>query len=269
MSRLTFTLRGEPEERLDLSQLTPAGLAGMSIKAIAALPIGQSRRNSTVGDNFRITGNDETNIVFAGGSSRFDGIATGLHDGAIRVVGDTGAETGRLMRNGALTVEGSVGPYAGSGMRGGRIEIFGNAGERLGGPVSGEMAGMAGGLLIVRGKAGERAGDRMRRGLIAVLKGAGDFAGSRMIAGTLVVVGGAGKMPGYLMRRGSILLDREPASRSPSFVESGAPDLAFARLTDRYLMELKLIKRPLLGPTPRRFGGDNAVLGLGEILLRP
>jgi formylmethanofuran dehydrogenase subunit C len=121
-------------------------------------------------------------------------------------------------------------------------------------------------VLVVRGRAGAFAADRMRRGLIAVLKGCGDHAGSRMIAGTLVVAGGAGEMPGYLMRRGSILLDRAPKSFSPSFVESGAPDSVFAALADRHLIAEGILRRPLLGRTPRRFGGDNAVLGLGEIL---
>ena len=99
-----------------------------------------------------------------------------------------------------------------------------------------------------------------------MLKGCGDHAGSRMIAGTLVVAGGAGEMPGYLMRRGSILLDRAPKSLSPSFVESGAPDSVFATLADRHLVAEGILRRPLLGKAPRKYGGDNAVLGLGEIL---
>ena len=110
------------------------------------------------------------------------------------------------------------------------------------------------------------AGDRMRRGLVAVLRGAGENAGCRMVAGTLVVAGGAGPMPGMLMRRGSILLDRAPAALSPSFVESGAPDSVFARLVDRHLWAEGITRRPLFAATPRRFGGDNAVLGLGEVV---
>lgn len=266
MSRLTFTLRAEPEERLDLSPLTPAGLAGLDRKAIAALRIGQSKRGATVGEIFRITGKDPADIVFEGGSSRFDGIGTALDGGSIRVVGDVGAQAGRLMRGGELTVEGGAGPHAGSGMRGGRIEIAGNAGDHLGGPLAGELAGMNGGMLVVRGRAGDYSADRMRRGMIAVLKGAGDYPGSRMIAGTLVAAGDVGKMPGYLMRRGSILLDRQPKMLSPSFVRCGSPDLAFAALLDRHLVAEGILKRPLLGRAPVRYGGDNAVLGLGEIL---
>ncbi len=43
MSRLTFTLRAEPEERLDLSVLTAHRLADIDPTAIAALRIGCDR----------------------------------------------------------------------------------------------------------------------------------------------------------------------------------------------------------------------------------
>ncbi len=267
MKALTFTLIAEPPERLDLSPLTPARLAGLDKRAMLAVRLGQSKRASTVGDIFRVAGGDLGDIVFDGGSTRFDGVGAGLTDGQIRVIGDVGAQAGRQLGGGRLTIHGSAGPHAGSAMRGGRLEIFGNAGDLLAAPLAGELAGMAGGLLVVHGKAGARAGDRMRRGLIAVLRGSGPQAGSRMVAGTLVVAGGAGAMPGYLMRRGSILLDRPPEALSPSFVETGAPDSAFARLIDRLLTAEGILKRSLLGSVQRRFSGDNAVAGHGEILV--
>jgi formylmethanofuran dehydrogenase subunit C len=264
---LTFTLVAEPPERLDLSRLTPQGLAGLSKRDIERIKIGQSKRASAVGDIFRVSGSDVKAIIFDCGSSRFDCVAAGLTEGAVRVIGDVGAQAGRAMRGGRLTVEGDAGPHTGSGMRGGRLEVFGSAGDHLGAPLAGELAGMNGGVLVVRGRAGAFAADRMRRGLIAVLKGCGDYAGSRMIAGTLVVIGGTGQMPGFLMRRGSILLDRTPKSLSPSFIECGAPALVFSILVDRHLIAEKILKEPLLGKAPRRYGGDNAVLGKGEILL--
>ena len=266
MSALTFTLLSEPPERLDLSPLTPERLAGRKKRDIEKIPVGMSRRPSLVGDLFRVSGTNVSEIVFEGSSLRFDKLAEGMQDGSIRVTGNAGAQAGRAMRGGTLTIEGDAGPHAASCMRGGRIEINGNAGDHLGAPLTGELAGMNGGVVVVRGKAGAFAADRMRRGLIAVLKGAGDHAGSRMIAGTLVVTGGTGDMPGYLMRRGSILLDREPENLSPSFVECGAPDIVFASVLDRHLVADRILKRPLLGRSPRRYGGDNAVLGLGEIL---
>lgn len=266
MSRLTFKLMAEPPERLDLSQLTPQGLAGLDRRGILAIRIGQSKAGATVGDVFRVTGSDRADIVFDGGSDRFDGVATGMTAGTIHVAGNVGAQAARQMAGGVLVVDGTAGPYAGSGLRGGRVEVAGNAGDHLGAPLSGEMTGMAGGTLIVRGRAGHYVGDRMRRGLIAVLRGAGDYAGCRMIAGTVTVAGSVGAMPGYLMRRGSIVLDREPKSISPSFVRCGSPDLAFSGLLDRHFITEAIVKRPLLGRAPIRLGGDNAVLGLGEIL---
>jgi formylmethanofuran dehydrogenase subunit C len=265
---LTFTLREAPPERLDLSPLTPENLAGLSTGEIEAIPLGMSKRGLKAGDLFRIGGGDARTIVFEGGSSRFDRVGAGMTEGSIRVTGDVGAQAGRRMRAGQLAIEGNAGPHAGSGMGGGRLEILGDAGDHLGGPLAGELAGMNGGLLIVRGRAGDHAGDRMRRGVAAVLKGCGDYAGARMVAGTLVVTGGAGRLPGYLMRRGSILMDRMPQDLSPSFVECGAPDNAFAAVFDRYLMAEDILRRPLLGMAPGRFGGDNAVAGTGEILFR-
>jgi len=267
VSALVFSLRGEPPERLDLSPLTPLALGGLGRRDIEVTRLGQSKRASTVGDIFRVTGSEAGEIVFEGGSRRFDRVASGMVDGMVRVIGDVGAQAGRGMAGGHLVVDGEAGPHAGSGMRGGRLEIHGDAGECLGGPLAGETAGMSGGVLVVRGMAGDFAADRMRRGLIAVLGGAGRHAGCRMIAGTLVIVGGTGEMPGYLMRRGSILLDRMPESLSPSFVENGAPDSVFARLVDRHLVADGILARPLLGASPRRYGGDNAVLGKGELLV--
>jgi formylmethanofuran dehydrogenase subunit C len=263
---LTFTLIASPPERLDLSPLTPERLAGKSRNEIEKIPVGMSKRSAPVGEYFRVGGGDVAEIVFEGGSARFDRVAEAMREGSVRVVGDAGAQAGRAMQGGTLTIEGDAGPHAGSCMRGGRIEIAGKAGDHLGGPLAGELAGMNGGTVVVRGRAGAFAGDRMRRGLIAVLKGAGDHAGCRMIAGTICIAGGVGEAPGYLMRRGSILLDRAPQIISPSFVECGAPDSVFAVLIDRHLIAEGILKRPLLGRAPRRLGGDNAVLGKGEIL---
>jgi formylmethanofuran dehydrogenase subunit C len=263
---LTFRLLAAPAERVDLSPLTPRSLAGMAVRDIEKITIGLSKRASKVGDMFRVAKGDATSIVFEGGSDRLDGVAQNLEEGEVRVIGDVGAQAGRSMRGGRLTVEGNAGPHAGSRMEGGVLDIKGDAGNHLGGPLAGELAGMNGGTLMVRGRAGAFAGDRMRRGLVAILKGSGDHAGSRMIAGTVVVVGGTGEMPGYLMRRGSILLDRAPEGVSPSFVEGGSPDGVFAALVDRHLVAAGILGRPLLGKVPRRYVGDNAVLGLGEIL---
>ena len=93
---------------------------------------------------------------------------------------------------------------------------------------------------------------------------AGDYAGSRIIAGTLIVLGGAGRLPGYLMRRGTIVLG-SAATLSPTFVDCGAHNLVFARVFSRLLRPDSKGAADLLDKRLRRFGGDTAVLGKGEI----
>ncbi len=268
MKALTFSLLAEPEERLDLSGLTTAALAGLSALQIAKLQVGTGRKPVLAGDIFKITGKDAASLVIEGSSSRLDKVGSGLSGGFIRVTGNVGNQAGRRMSGGSLVVEGSAGDHPGSGMAGGRVEIKGNAGDNVGAPLAGETIGMEGGVLIVHGKAGDYAGDRLRRGVIAILKGCGDYAGYRMIAGTIVVTGRVGAMPGYLMKRGSLLFDRHPENVSPTFMPCGEPDIAFSGLFDRFLINEKILARPLLGPKPGRYGGDNAVSGKGEILFR-
>lgn len=268
MKALTFSLLAEPEERLDLSGLTPASLAGLTGLQIAKLRVGTSRTPALVGDAFKVTGKDASSIVLDGSSSRFEKVGAGLNGGAIRVTGNVGSQAGRKMSGGSLLVEGNSGDHAGSGMASGRFEIRGNTGHYAGGPLAGELTGMEGGVLIVRGKAGHYAGNRLRRGIIAILKGCGDYAGYRMIAGTIVVTGRVGAMPGYLMKRGSLLFDRRPEQLSPTFVDCGETDIAFSALFDRFLINEKILDKPLLGQKPGKYGGDNAVSGKGEILFR-
>jgi formylmethanofuran dehydrogenase subunit C len=268
MKALTFSLLAEPEERLDLSGLTPASLTGLTALQITKLRVGTGRNPAAVGDIFKITGKDAGNLIFEGSSSRFDKVGVALNGGSIRITGNVGSQAGRKMTAGSLLIHGSVGDHAGSGMVGGRLEIKGNAGDYAGGPLAGEITGMEGGILIIRGKAGHYAGDRLRRGIIAILKGCGDYAGYRMIAGTIVVTGRVGAMPGYLMKRGSLLFDRRPEQFSPTFVDCGEPDIAFSGLFDRFLVAEGILDRSLLGQKPGKYGGDNAVSGKGEILFR-
>ncbi|MBO0752554.1 MAG: formylmethanofuran dehydrogenase subunit C, partial [Bradyrhizobiaceae bacterium] len=122
--------------------------------------------------------------------------------------------------------------------------------------------------VVVHGRVGERAGDRLRRGTIVVEGGAGAYAGSRMIAGTLVVLGHTGPLPGYLMQRGTIVLGDRSEEMSPTFVDCGVHDLVALRLMAGFLGSHstragRLAKKPL-----RRFAGDMAALGKGEIFLR-
>jgi formylmethanofuran dehydrogenase subunit C len=70
------------------------------------------------------------------------------------------------------------------------------------------------------------------------------------------------------MRRGTIVLGREAAELSPTFIDCGVHDLIAARLIAGFVdgyspRAARLLRRPL-----RRFAGDMATLGKGEILLR-
>jgi formylmethanofuran dehydrogenase subunit C len=89
-----------------------------------------------------------------------------------------------------------------------------------------------------------------------------------MIAGTLVVAGRTGSLPGYLMKRGTVVLGAKSEELSPTFIDCGVYDLVAARLMAGFIgghsaRAAKLFERPL-----RRFAGDMAVLGKGEIFIR-
>ena len=266
MKPLVFTLRGRPDQRLDLSSLAPHRLAGLSDADIEKIELQTTRRRVAVGDVFRLRMGETGQVRIEASCERLDRIGQEMNGGEIVVEGDVGARVGRLMKSGRLTVRGSTGPWAASGMKGGTIEIFGDAGDRLGGPVAGEVAGMRGGVVVVHGRAGERAGDRLRRGTIVVEGDAGAYAGSRMIAGTLVVLGRTGPLPGYLMKRGTIILGDRSEELSPTFIDCGVHDLVALRLMASFLAGHsaragKLFRRPM-----RRFAGDMATLGKGEII---
>jgi formylmethanofuran dehydrogenase subunit C len=265
MSALVFSLKGEPEQRLDLSGLVPASLQGLDEKSLARLPVHSTRFRLNVGDVFSIRMGDASSLRFAGGSSRFDHVGAGMVAGEIVVEGPVGQRAGRRMRGGRLHIKGDAGAFAASAMSGGLLEIDGNAGDNVGGPLTGEMAGMAGGVAILRGDAGVRAGDRQRRGLIVVEGRSGADAGSRMIAGTLVLRGAVATAPGRLMRRGTIIVFAKDCPISPTFADCGIDDPVVARLLAAELGRLGLgTWRKSLGSV-RRLMGDMAVLGKGEI----
>jgi formylmethanofuran dehydrogenase subunit C len=124
---------------------------------------------------------------------------------------------------------------------------------------------MNGGVLHVAGSAGPRAGDRMRRGLLLIEGAAGDYAGSRMIAGTIAIGGKAGALPGYLMNRGAMLLAGGAETLAPTFVDCGVYELVAARLLAAHVAGFSdALGAAFAGPL-RRYAGDLAALGKGEI----
>jgi formylmethanofuran dehydrogenase subunit C len=263
---LVFTLRQQPEQRLDLSPLVPHLLAGKTEADIERIELQTTRQRVTVADIFRLRMGDPERIRIQGAGDRIDYVGQHMQGGEIVIDGDVGVQAGRLMAGGRLTVRGSAGPYAASGMTGGVIDIDA-AGACLGAPLPGEMAGMRGGVVVVHGGAAERAGDRMRRGTIIIEGEAGAYAGSRMIAGTLIIAGKTGPLPGFLMKRGTVVLGEGASAMSPTFLDCGQYQLLalrlWARLTEPYSKRAGgLLKRPL-----KRLAGDMAVLGKGEIFI--
>jgi formylmethanofuran dehydrogenase subunit C len=105
----------------------------------------------------------------------------------------------------------------------------------------------------------------MRKGLI-LAGSAGAYTASRMIAGTIVVSGALGDHPGYGMRRGTLIAGGHGALL-PTFVETGTPDLVFVRLLAQSLKRLGAAQAGLLGGTLRRYSGDLATLGKGELFV--
>ena len=266
MKPLIFALRHEPEQRLDLSKLTPDRLVGRALKDIEAIAIGTTKASVKVGDVFKLRAGDAQSLHFEGGSERFDLLGAKLLAGfSIHVEGDVGLGLGRGAQGGAITVAGSAGPYAASGMSGGHIAIDGDAGDFLAAPFAGEIAGMSGGRVLVRGNAGARAGDRLRRGIIVVEGDAGEDLGSRAIAGTIIALGKTHGRIGYLNKRASLVL-AQPRDLGPTYVDCGAHDFSFARLFAKALAEESRRAARLLSQRLQRYAGDTAVYGKGEIL---
>jgi len=265
VSALTFQLKNAPEERLDLSPLTPDRLGGLKAKDIEALAIGTTRVPVTVGDMFKVKGKDASKVVFVGTDARCDKIGDAMAEGAIVVDGNAGAYLGAGMKKGKIEVKGSAGALAGASMAGGTIDISRHAGERAGGINVGETLGMRGGVLTIGGNAGPLIGERMRRGLVIVSGDAGDYAGARMVAGTILFKRGVGANAGFGLRRGSLIFVKEPKTILPTFGDCGVLEFDYLRLLERWLRANS--KPTKLGARARRLMGDMSVLGKGEMLI--
>jgi len=264
---LVLRLRAAPEQRLDMSPLTPQRLAGKSEREISGVELQTTRRTLRVGDLFDVSEGSAEHILIEGGSERFDRVGEGMSAGSITVDGEVGIRAGRQMTGGRLAINGNSSHWTASGMTAGFIEIGGHAGDRLGGPLAGEVEGMSGGMVVVRGDAGARAADRLRRGVVIIEGDAGDDAGARMLAGTLIVRGAAGARTGYLLRRGTIVLGAVSGDFGPTFVDCGVHELTAHLLMAAYVGESSAKAASVLRRSLRRFLGDMAVLGKGEIFV--
>lgn len=264
---LTFKLRSEPAERLNLSALIPGKLAAMNIADIERLDIGTGPRAVHLGDAFAVTGTPGDTVIIEGGSGRLDFIGETHTGGTIIVDGDAGAYAGRKMRAGRLEIRGNAGAYLASAMLDGLVTVAGSAGDYLGAPRAGEKDGITGGSIIVTGPIGHQCAARMRRGLVVSKTTIGAFAGNRMMGGTIWAAGGFGPGAGCQMRRGTLItptLD-DPL---PTFLDCGVHDLGILHIMSRHYAAALGKAAPVLPSGPvRRFAGDMAHLGRGEILV--
>lgn len=267
MSTLSFSLRSAPKVALDLSQLIPSKLAGLSIAEIERLSLGDDPHAGRVGDAFAVSGTPGDDIVIVGSSPLLDHVGAGLDGGSITVDGSVGANAGRAMKGGKITIGGNAGTYVASTATGGILHIKGSAGDFLAGTRPGDRFGMLGGTVLVDGNVGERAGERMRRGVVVVKGSFGAAAGSRMVGGTLWTEGGFGPRPGPLLRRGT-LIGPSVAEVLPTFADCGRVDPVILRIISRYVAQtLGPLAPKALPGSVRKLAGDQATIGKGEILL--
>lgn len=268
---IRLTLRGPPPVRLSLRGFIPERLAGLSSAAIARQPLRQGNRAGVLGDWFKvdISAGAEERLLVSGPGDRLDDVGAEMTRGELAVEGDVGACVGLEMSGGRILVEGSAGQGAGTAMGGGDLRITGNAGDHVGTALPGEREGMRSGTVIIEGDAGAGVGDRMRLGLIVVLGSVGPFCGARMNAGTVVIGGAIGESAGAAMRRGTLVAPRGNLQTLPGFADSGVHDLTVLRLLAQVLTTRRL--GPVLEQLRalRRWQGDLAVAGKGEIWTAP
>jgi len=267
MSGLTFRLKAAPEERLDVSELTPRRLASLSQGEIERIVVGSTKRQARVGDVFTLGGRPGDSVRFENGSGHLDFVGSRLDEGTVFVDGDVGDYAGREMSGGRLDIRGDARAFLASGLRGGLVTVRGSAGSQVGAQRAGDKFGMAGGIVVIEGHAGDRIGDRMRRGTIIVRGRCGAIAGTRMLGGTIWTDQGFGPNPGLLMRRGT-LIGPNVEKRLATFVDTGRHELVILRVLSRYLAATlgPLAPRPITGPV-RKYAGDLATIGKGELLI--
>ena len=265
MTRLV--LRAEPPLRLSLDGLIPERLAGLSSGEIERLPLRLGNRRGAVGDWFRVEAGPADLVEISGAGGRLDCIGEGMKAGRIIVAGDAGAYLGRAMRGGSISVQGSAGHGAATALQGGAIHIAGDAGDGLAGALPGATGGMSGGEVRVDGSAGRGTAHRLRRGLVTIGGALGPGAAEDMVAGTIVVVGRVAAPSGLGMRRGSLIALGGIERLAPGFADCGPHELIFLRLLGRHLAAGGLAPLAERLARLRRWVGDRASGGRGELLL--
>lgn len=260
---LTLTLKQPPAVPLEAECLSPDVLAPLPHADVRALPVFHGKRRLRLDEFFEVEGHGSADITLHGDLGKVKWIGRGMTCGSLTVHGPVGMHLGAHMTGGHIEVHGNAGDWVGGEMKGGTIHVRGNAGGQVGSAYRGSITGMDGGTVLVEGSAGIEIGMRMKRGLIAVRGPVRDFAGLQMKGGTIVLMTGAELRTGAWMTRGTIVT-LKPLRLLPTF--SFACDYApsFLRVYARHLGQLGFALPP--AGHYRRFAGDAAVPGKGEIL---
>ena len=79
---MRFTLRAQPDQRLDFSPLTPERIVGLDVTAVERLAVNTTRAALCVGDIFRVRAGNAERIAIAGGSERLDYLGHGRLEGS-------------------------------------------------------------------------------------------------------------------------------------------------------------------------------------------
>lgn len=265
---LILTLKTQPSQRVDLSPLS--GVPHLTTSEIAALKLWSGKKAYRVDELFAIEGEEASRLVIRNSCAKLDYIGKDAAGMEILVEGDAGAYLGMGIKSGKIRVTGNTLGFAACEMRGGLIQIDGNAGDFLGAALPGNKRGMRGGVVLVKGDAGDRLGDEMRGGIVLVEGEVGDYCASRMIAGTIAVMGRIGRFLGYGLKRGTVLVWQEPEYILPTFGDCGVHTLSYLPLWFAALKDLdsRFATPDAAFDRVRRYGGDLASVGRGEILIR-
>ncbi|HTU91864.1 MAG TPA: formylmethanofuran dehydrogenase subunit C [Gemmataceae bacterium] len=263
----TLTLKEVPTVPLEAECLSPDMIAPLRRDEIAALPVFLGKRQRRLDDFFTIEDDGSDELGIRGDTGRVKWIGRGMTCGKLTIAGNAGMHLGAYMRGGAIEVRGNTSDWVGAEMTGGLIHIHGDAGGQVGAAYRGSLSGMKGGVILVEGGAGMEIGMRMRRGIIAVKGPVRDFAGLQMKGGTLFLLGGAELRTGASMIRGTIVC-LKPIALLPTFSYGCIYNPTFLHLYARSLLErgFSIPHQPSAGGY-RRYSGDSAVPGKGEILL--
>jgi len=264
---IVLTLKEQPVVPLEAESLSPDVTATLDRDAIRVLPLHLGKTKCRVDDFFEVEGAASDELEIRGDAAKVKWIGHGMTRGRIRIAGNAGMHLGSGMTGGTIEVSGNVSDWLGAEMTGGLIRVGGNAGGQVGAAYRGSLKGMREGTILIGGTAGLEVGMRMRRGIIAVRGRVKDFAGLQMKGGTLVLMGGAEIRTGAWMVRGTII-SLVPLRLLPTFAGACSYQPTFLRLYARYLGRLGF-EIPVAGPAGsyRRYTGDSAVPGKGEILV--